>query len=217
MLRSRCSASVEAMTITWYGGRCVLAEEKVRGGEARSALFFPNTKTSRARTLESRANVIVAGTDGSRAPDGGQGFVITSPGEYDVAQILIRGMLLGSSVDAPSLFIVDGDTASFGIITGAAGDHLAEQELETIGTVDVLAVPVPFRAGAKDAEAAVEGIGEFIRAVEPHAVVVLLQDTKYQKAVAAELGSEGEKMGKFSVTRKDLPEEGFRLIFLEAQ
>ena len=51
------------MIVSWFGGKCLLVEERERGEEARSALFFPHTKTSKSRTLETKASVIIL--DGS--------------------------------------------------------------------------------------------------------------------------------------------------------
>lgn len=194
-----------ALAITWYGGQCLLAEEKERGEEARGVLFFPHTKTSRVRTLEAKAQIIVTEPKAPKTPP--SAFRIETAGEYDVHRFMVRGVRTGDE----AVFVLDTGSMTLAYVTGSPGRGLKEEEIEAIGTIDLLVVPAPFADG-KDST---QGLGEFVRSLEPNAVTVMASQPKLRKAVAGELGVEGTKTTKLAVTRKDLPDEGFALYFLE--
>lgn len=206
------------MTVTWYGGLCIYIEERVRGEEARGVLFFPHTKTSRARTLEQRASIIV--TDSTAKKVTLPTFRIDMPGEYDVAGFMIRGMAMrtegseqaGKSGEGPMAYVLDSRGMTFCYMNGEIADTPRERDIEALGSIDILA----FSVSSPVAKTAVSW-GDFIRAVDPRVVLPLAEDTKHRTAITKEFGTDGEHQAKLSLSRKDLPEEGFRIIFLDPQ
>lgn len=204
------------MNVTWYGGWCIAVEEKVRGEEAKSVLFFPHTKTSRARTLEEKANVIVAEA-GARVGVS-PAFRIQGPGEYDVAGFAMRGVEIrpeGSEKGKYiTVYVVDAGDMTLAYVSGSVVGRLRDQDLEALADVDSVIVSVPFREKGSDP---VAGLSEFIRAIEPHVVVVLASDAKAKTAAKKELGTDAESVARYAVAEKDFPEEGFRVVFLDAQ
>ena len=219
MLQDPYDAMVKSsMTVTWYGGSCIYAEERVRGEEARGVLFFPHTKTSRARTLEQRASVIV--TDPSAKKVTPSTFRIDMPGEYDVAGFMIRGMAMrteGSkqgvkSGEGPMAYVLDSRGMTFCYVNGETADTPRERDIEALGSIDILAFPV----SSPVAKTAVSW-GDFIRAVDPRVVLPLVENTKHRTVITKEFGTDGEHQAKLSLSRKDLSEEGFRITFLDPQ
>ncbi|OHA50038.1 MAG: hypothetical protein A2991_01705 [Candidatus Terrybacteria bacterium RIFCSPLOWO2_01_FULL_58_14] len=202
------------MIVTWYGGRCMLVEERVRGQTPRSTLFFPETKTSRVRTLEEKADVIVGG-ENVKVPQEGRAHRIVMPGEYDVAGFFVRGMAFGSrSGSSTSAYVTEAGDTVFCLFGEVAADTLSEQDVEALGLVDILALPVPSHP---EKTSQISGLGDVVRAIEPKVVLPLTEDAKLRAAVRKELGVEGETTGKLTALKRDFPEEGFRVVFLDAQ
>ena len=194
------------MMVSYYGGRCLLVEERERGEEPRAALFSPHTKTSKARTLEKKSQIILTDEPIAKKTEAVE---IAVPGEYDVSGFMIRGV----AADDALCFVLTGKQLSFGYLTHGPNRELNDQELERIGTIDILAVPVPFR-GQKDP---IEGLGAFVRALEPKVVIPMSEKPKMRKAAASELGTELKEEKKINVSVRDLPEEGFHLVGLAVQ
>lgn len=192
------------MVLSWYGGQCLLVEERVRGEASRAVLFFPHTKTSRTRTLEGKAQVIVTAPGAPKATDGA--FRITTPGEYDVAGFSLRGIFLA---DEATAFVVEAGELAVCVFPEQLPDELRDRDIESIGEVDIFVVPA-------FSSTAVGKVNMLIREIEPKVVLPLVSDTKLRASLAREVGKDAESMEKFSVAQKDLAEEGVRLIFLQA-
>ena len=195
------------MVISYFGGNCILVEERERGEDPRLALFLPHTKTSKTRTLEKKANLIL--TEQGAGKIKSDAFRIDMPGEYDVSRFAVRGVQVNDAL----VYVMDGKHLTLGFITKSPGRKLEDSELEMIGTVDILVTPMPFG----DDKDPTQGLGEFVRAVEPKIVIALTDKPKMKKAIAAELGTDLKSEKKLSASVRDLPDEGFALISLEVQ
>ena len=194
----------------WYGGQGLFVEERVRGEVPRGVLFYPETKTSRVRTLEEKANVIVSA---SLRQGLGPAYRISLPGEYDVAGFTLRGVALSAEAATPVFVLESADVRLCHLGRGFSG-RLSERDVEALGVIDILVLPVPLSTKPSQPAA---GLSAAVQEIEPHIVLPLLTDEKLRDAVRRELGVEGEDLSKLSVSLRDLPEEGFRVIFLEAQ
>lgn len=118
---------------------------------------------------------------------------------------------------APSaVYTVHGseDDMVFAHFDAVAITELSEKNLEELGIVDVVALPF---ASASDERSYVHQVAQAIQVIEPHLVIPLVEKNKVRKAVTRELGVDSETESKLSMSRKDLPEEGFRLVFLDPQ
>lgn len=200
------------MVITWYGGLCLGLEERIRGTEPRSAVLFPSSKESRVRTLEEKANVLLERGQGARSKF--PVYTVTTAGEYDIAGFVIRGVEVGEGKEKPVAFVVESGDIAFCHVGGFMSEVLADRETDAIGVVDVLAVP--FSDGSRST-AAVSVLSKIVHEIEPRIVLPLTTETKARTAIAKELGTEGERMSKLTISQKDLPEEGFRIVFLDPQ
>lgn len=194
--------------VSYYGGRCLLVEERERGADVKQVLILPSTKTSRARTLEKKSQVVIDVDSVKKLS--GDGFLINGPGEYDVSGFAIRGITVG----AARVYVIDVKQMTLGYVTGNPAEELDEKALEAIGMVDVLAVPLPF---TEDTKQPLLGLGALVRAVEPSVVIPMTEDKKLIKAIGIELGTEATATAKLNVTRKDLVDEGFVINALEVQ
>lgn len=98
-------------------------------------------------------------------------LVINSPGAYEVASLSITGIAARAHIDEPGgksatmYKIVADDTAYF--VTGHIYPDLSEQQLEEIGMVDVMVVPIGGGGYTLDATGAMA----VIKKVEPKVVI----------------------------------------------
>jgi L-ascorbate metabolism protein UlaG (beta-lactamase superfamily) len=144
-------------------------------------------------------------------------MVIEGPGEYEVKGANITGVPTRLHTDSDEegqrgtaySLVVDGiNVAVVGNVTG----KLAEDEVETLGQVDVLVVPVGGGGFTLDAQ----GAAEVVAQLEPNWVVPVHYDdgsTKYPVPQAKvdeflkEMGANPEPMTKLKVSQKEPPAE----------
>ena len=94
---------------------------------------------------------------------------------------------------------------------------LSEEELEFIGDVDILLVPV-----GGDSVLDGEKAAEVVRQIEPRLVIPMqfkIKDLKIKRSDESkflkEMGGKSENENKLKISRKDLPEDTTRVIVLE--
>ncbi len=148
------------------------------------------------------------------------GFVISGAGEYEIKGVMIE------------VFSQDGGFVSTLNIDGVSVCHIGKVKkadidglLEKIGDVDILLIPVggPYHAGkeavhALDAEEAVAVAGELepriiipMQYKIPKLSVELAGADKFLKAMG---GVSAEPADKFTVKKKDLPQEETKIVVL---
>jgi L-ascorbate metabolism protein UlaG (beta-lactamase superfamily) len=137
------------MEISFVGHACF----RLRGREA-SAVIDPYGKGLGLATLvpsKFGADVLAISHDhpghNNRAMVGGDPFVITTPGEYEVKGIGVRGVAAyhdneaGAKLGGVTLFAITVDEIVIAHL-GDLGHGLSEAQQEQLGSVDVLLVPV---------------------------------------------------------------------------
>ncbi len=145
------------------------------------------------------------------------GMVIDGPGEFEVKGTMVTGVSARLHTDAPE----DGERGAFysavidGIRVGYLGNvapDLSNDQLEALGQVDVLVIPVGGHGLTLDSEAAAKIISQ----LEPRYVVPTHYDdgkTTYEvpqdklEGFLKEVGSNPEPQPKLRIMAKDLPEE----------
>lgn len=114
---------------------------------------------------------LFTGPHGDSSPSAVEKIVIDKPGEYEVSDISIQGIAARSHIDeegqknATIFKIVEDDIKI--VVTGHIYPDLSDEQLEAIGMVDVLIVPVGGNGYTLD------GIGalKVIRKIEPKIVI----------------------------------------------
>jgi len=148
-------------------------------------------------------------------------FVVRNPGGYEIEGILIEGISTfhddkGGVLRGPNNVYdikMDGITLCH---MGDLGSDLTEEQIEELDGVDILFVPV----GGKytlDAEHA----AKIVNKIEPRIIIPMhyavpgmrLELDSVDKFVK-EIGLAAEKMDVLKVEKKDLPQEGMRLVIL---
>ena len=164
--------------------------------------------------LSARADVVTkSGPDGFGTVEGA--MVINAPGEYEVKGAMITGVPARLHIDEDgsraSVFslLIDGVNV---VVAGNIAGKIDDRELESLGKVDVLVVPVGGRGLTLDAE----GAASVVAQLEPSYVVPVHYDdpdTTYAMPQASvedflkEMGSSPEPTGKLKVNAKEFPEE----------
>jgi L-ascorbate metabolism protein UlaG (beta-lactamase superfamily) len=216
------------MTIIWHGFSCIKFIESTKDGDL-TVLVDPFKEETGVKTPRSlSADIVISSVDMSRHNNvgdvDGKPFVVSTSGEFEVKDIFVTS-LEHSEEDAKGKRVVH----SLPYITmsdmhilhlGGIKTALSEKEMENIGAVDVLCIPV----GGGDAMSPAVAAG-LVRELEPRVIIPM-----YYKAdgfgaglepVDAFLKAVGmaktEIVAKYKLTKKDLPQEDTMLVLLEPQ
>ena len=213
------------MTITWLGHSCFKIEEKING-ENVSIITDPFSKEIGLKMPSIEANIVSISHDhddhNNISALRGDPFVINCAGEFDVKGIIIEGIKSyhddksGKERGDNIIFRFDIEGISLAHL-GDLGEVLDNQQLEKLGGVDILFVPV----GGKytlDAKKAVEVISQ----LEPRIVIPMHYKTPDLKIdiegvdkFIKELGIEPNYEEKFKINKKDLPSEDMNLLIFK--
>ncbi|HVE80790.1 MAG TPA: MBL fold metallo-hydrolase [Candidatus Dormibacteraeota bacterium] len=204
------------MEVTYFGMNCVRLT-----GKGVSIICDPYADLSAAKG--SFDVILLSQDEGVTAPPG-PGMIIDGPGEYEVKNCLITGVPAtlhteeeGNNSTIYSI-LIDGVRV---LHLGNISPKLADSQIEAIGEVDVLTIPVGGHGLTLDATAAAEIISQ----LEPKYIIPTHYDdgkTKYSVAqdklevFLKEIGAHPEPVGKLKVVAKDLPLETTTIILEKA-
>ena len=153
-------------------------------------------------------------------------FVVAQPGEYEVGDVSITGVAAQAHIDEvgttnATMYRIVADDIRVAVV-GHIDAKLTEGQLEQLGTIDILVVPVGGHGFTLDAV----GAQQVIKAVEPKIVIpTYYDDPKLSLPVPAvtledalkELAMEPkDRLAKLKVKPADLFTDQAQLIVLEA-
>lgn len=156
---------------------------------------------------------------------GGNPFIISGPGEYEVKEVLIFGLASfhdssrGSARGKNTIYLIEAEGMRLCHL-GDLGHKLDAEQLEEINGVDVLFLPVGgvYTLDPAEASAVVSQIEPKI-VIPMHFQVKGLNPAVYGKLATAEdflkeMGEKAEILSKLVINREKLPEER-QIIILE--
>ncbi len=206
------------MELQYFGGNCVRVSAKKA-----SVVVDDNLAALGSKSI-TKPDDIVINTNSNiiEAPNQGR-IMIGQPGEFEVSNISIQGIAARAHMDATgkkaTIFKILADDIRL-VITGHIYPELSDSELEAIGTVDVLVIPVGNSGYTMDAIGALK----IIRKLEPKLIIPthysdskLTYEVPQQDLATAlkEMSMEaGEPVAKLKLKSTDLPETA-QLIVLE--
>lgn len=180
-----------------------------------SAVIDPFPKEYGA-TVQLKDKVIIL-TDTKQSVDSSNTkFIINGPGEYEVSNLSLKGIPVQKNIDDESMHegviyrIVVGE-----IVIGLLGNlfpKLSDEQLEELGIVDILIVPVGGNGLSPDAI----GAASLVRDIEPKLVLLShFESSKIKYPMpqngtdifAKEFGSEIMVQSKIKLDRSSLPED----------
>lgn len=148
--------------------------------------------------------------------------IFDAPGEYEVGGVSILGILAdhdqagGSQRGKVTMFrfILDGISI---LHSGDLGTKLSDDQIDEIGTVDVVLLPVGGTYTIDAGEAA-----EVVKALDPKIVIPmhyrlpgLKVDISEADDFISKIGLTPESVDSLDVSRLSLPEDGMRLVVLD--
>ncbi len=201
------------MRIKYYGRSAFGMEE-----DGVSVLADPSPSQSQ---LEADVATFSASALSQGFPPSEKSRILDWPGEFEAKGVHFKrlhslGGLEGAPENIITLFYFKGFKVCH---LGYQREKLSEAQVEQIGDVDILIVPVGGGnvLGAKQAKAVAEQ-------VDPRVVIPMLyaaeQETGREpvEAFLGEMGASGmEALAEFKAKRSELPEDSFKVVLLAAQ
>jgi len=208
------------MTISWYGQSCFRIEAKEG-----SILTDPFSKEIGLKPPRIKDDVVTVSHqhyDHNNIADANQeAFIIQNPGEYEKQGIAIRGIVSfhddkqGAERGPNTIYVYKAEEFTIAHL-GDLGHLLTDAQVEAIGDVDVVMIPVG-GTYTLDAKTAAAVIGQ----IEPKIIIPMHYKVPGLEVVLdgvekfiKELGLDPEKVDKYKITKKLLPAEEMKLIVL---
>lgn len=146
----------------------------------------------------------------------GEPFNISDPGEYDIKGVTVTGLPLKQEDKYVTIFLIETEDMRILNLTHIKEFNLKENELEELGEIDILILPVGGNT-VLSASAASKVVNE----IEPKIVIPshykmsdLILDLDDLNKFIKEMGGKKEDMEKLTVKKKDLPAEGTKVVVL---
>jgi L-ascorbate metabolism protein UlaG (beta-lactamase superfamily) len=213
------------MEITWYGHSCFRLTER---GMATVVCDPFDSEVVGYEPLKLRADIVTSSHDapGHNHLSAVKGYshAITGPGEFEIGSVFITGIQMDGqgkkAIETPqnTLYVFD----YMGITVAHLGDMHSvppQNEIEALGTVHIVLVPVGGGGGLNAAKAA-----EIVSLLEPNIVIPMhyfISTTKMEleklDKFLKEMGlHEAETVPSLKVTRSSLPDET-KMVVLDYQ
>ena len=139
------------MRLSWYGQNCIKIQTKAkRGGEETTLLLDPFDKKTGLRPPQGKMDIVTLSNIHllkSAKKFQGKSFIIDSAGEYSLRGVNIEGIESfqdnknGELKGRNTIFTVESEGIKVCHL-GNIGHTLTEKEIENIGNVDILLIPV---------------------------------------------------------------------------
>lgn len=213
------------MNISWLGHSCFRLSEKIDGQEVvivtdpygKEVGLFPQKQKADIVTISHHAfdHDNLDKISGNLSENF---MVFDRPGEYEVRQVFITGVSTDmKKSDLPNIiFKFEIDHVSVAHL-GDLQTKLTDEQIEELGDVDILLIPV---GGGETIGA--EVAAEVVRQIEPRIVIPMHYKSEGvklnlddEKKFLKEIGGQVEKLPKLKISRKDLPEDSMKVIILE--
>ncbi len=150
-------------------------------------------------------------------------FLVDTPGEYEIGGLSVRGIPARGHMDeteshSATIFKITHDNISL-VIIGHAFPRLTDDQLESIGMVDILALPVGGNGYTIDST----GAAQLIRKIEPKVVIPTHfadKTIKYEvpqaelKVFLDEMGAHPERLDNFKIGKNTVLPEQLQIVVL---
>lgn len=212
------------MYITWLGHSAFKFQDKI-GSDGVTVITDPFDDKIGLRMPKIEADILTISHDhedhNNTGAIKGKPFLIHCAGEYEIKNIAIEGVQVphddkdGKERGMVTAYRFDMDDISIAHLADLGGP-LNSKQLETLGNVDVLLIPVggKFTLDAKKAVEVVSQIEPRIVIPMHYAVPGLIYDLDSVDKFIKELGVKPRMEEKLKVTKRDLPQEDMELVIL---
>jgi len=203
------------MQIYWYGQSFFKIE-----GKNVAITTDPFTKDIGLRAPKSKTDITLISHDFDYLDkSNGEGFLINSPGEYEVKEVYIKGInSKNKKEDQNIIYLINIDDMKIAFLGGFGEKELSEKELDSFGDVDILILPIGNEDLVLDYKEAVHVINQ----IEPKIIIPMYYKINGVKApidgsekFLKEVGIKPEKVDKLKIIKKELPTDESKLFIIE--
>ncbi len=207
------------MTINWYGQSCFRLESK-----GTSILIDPFSKEIGLRTPRLNDNIFLVTHEHydhnnvEEVPV--ESFVIRGPGEYEKAGIRIEGIASyhdntqGTQRGLNTIYILRAEDMRLCHLGDLGQAKLTDEQVEAIGDIDILFIPVGGKYTIDGKEAA-----DVVKQIEPKIIIPMHYkvdglniDIDGSQKFLKEIGIKPEEVESYRIMAKNLPTEEIKLI-----
>ncbi|MBI2062692.1 MAG: MBL fold metallo-hydrolase [Candidatus Yanofskybacteria bacterium] len=207
------------MTITWYGQSCFRLESK-----GTSILIDPFSKEIGLRPPRLNDPIFLVTHEhydhNNTKEVPGESFIIRGPGEYEKSGIHFEGIMSyhdnvqGTQRGLNTLYVIRIEDMRLCHLGDLGQAKLTDEQIEQIGDVDILFIPVGGKYTIDGKEAA-----EIVKQVEPKIIIPmhykvpgLSIDIESSQKFLKEIGIQPEEVEEYRITVKNLPTEEIKLV-----
>ncbi len=182
--------------------------------------FGKNEALGIARSPRFKANIMLISQhtplyDGASGIDGNP-FVIDQPGEYEVGGIFFYGI---QTPGANTVFVIKSEDMTLAYCAGMKDMKLSEEVMRTFKNAHILLIPSGGEDVYNGSQAArmVAQLGPSITIPMHYKVSGMKGKMEKIDAFVKEMNVQPDKQDKLNIRKRDIPEEGMRVIALEPQ
>ena len=211
------------MNIIWYGHSCFKIQSKDL-----TLITDPFDKSVGLRPPSCRADIVTVSHQhydhNNTAALKGDPFIIDGPGEYEIKGISIQGVssfhdnCQGAERGTNTIFVIGMEGIRICHLGDLGQDSLTNDQLEKIGPIDILMIPVGgvFTIGWEKADGIISQIEPRIIIPMHYKISGLNIKIDTIDKFAHERGvSKKEAVGKLSIKKKDLPQEEAEMVIMK--
>jgi len=213
------------MNITWRGQTCFrLNAQKNRNGSVNILIdpFLNKESGLRSPKLEADIFLISDGSENNKKKLSAidkNGFLISGPGEYDIKGVYIKGIQTATKEKEPAIiYTIEDEEIKICHLGKLGQEELSSEQIEKIGEVDILMVPI----GGGEALNAKEAI-KIMAQIEPKITIPMYYQIPKLKTKLSglneflkELGIKSlQPLAKLSIKKKDISKDEAKIIALE--
>ena len=147
----------------------------------------------------------------------GNPFMVDTPGEYDVKGVTITGIPLKQEAGFVTAFLIESEDVRILNLTHIKDWNMKEDEIEELGEIDILLLPIGGNTVLSASSAS-----KVVNELEPKIVIPshfkmtgLILDLDGPEKFLKEMGGKSQPLEKLTIKKKDLQEEGTKVITLE--
>ncbi len=220
------------MNISWYGQSCfkITLQSQKKSRKTTSIVVDPFDEKIGLKLPKMEADILLITHDhddhSNESVFSNKPFVIKSPGEYELNNVFVYGIFSfhddkkGEERGSNTIYVIEGEDIRICHLGDFGQEELTNEQLKSIGEVDILMVPVGgvYTIGGKEAT-------KIISQIEPRVVIPMHYNLEGLKLELEDLEqflkTIGEKSAvsesKLTITKSSLPSDDMRVVPLSPQ